>query len=44
MMVLIESATINVGTQWLLSKCLYGDLYGSITGFRAVVKRINLGA
>lgn len=36
MKVLIASAPIDARTQWLFSKCLYGDPYGSITEFRAI--------
>lgn len=43
MKVLIASATIDGRTQWLFSKCLYGDPYGSITEFRAIFKKINSG-
>lgn len=34
MKMLRASAAIDVRTQWLFSKCLYGDPYGSITAFR----------
>lgn len=44
MKVAIASATVDERTQWLFSKCLYCDLYGSITAFRAIFKKINLGA
>lgn len=33
MKVLIASAPIDARTQWLFSKCLFGDPYGSITEF-----------